>query len=655
MATAIIGVNSVAGITAVHSSNNSGYDISFIPDFSFNSPGNFSGSFYVEILDGSTVVNNLTVTYSANKMRYTLQAVTGLSANKQYKLVVSGSSNFPEDASRPGALTTCEYCSPCVLFQRDKLTMKWDTVSSLISYGEIEIGGDWRNIIKVIHDIKGYTLPVTPEIYGNAHFTLSISACLDDAINNSTSYGPPSTQIDVYLQVPEFNNAEYSDGKLNISYTKPAYLDSKYTVCLVLAPQGITPDISKLIAPINGTTSYDVSNYNSLKGLCGYLFVVSNTKVNGAPLFANYNITSANSFSLDGNQIWRKGYYPIKTGTETVLVYAENKAALSAAAIAFALPLYVDFQDAKSITVDGLSLAKNNNGLTLTVDTTKYLTAANLTQFLSSLFDTTIVKTAITPKNYYALRGIIARTAVFVNADANYVLNGIGVMSVSGNELYSYQDILPGNILRIQTSEFRRQTDPKSSSLQGYTQNSQAEYFTQYNEEKNRLDFDANLSLLLDSWTYTKTVSSVNEIFGGAVDFSLSYLEKPYARLISTGCFFPSNSFDDSVGPATGMSIFFADSITILNGITSLTSNSVPNLSVQGRAAITVCVTVFFGTMPYLVPAGTTIAMFALKFGINNLDAITLKRRNYTGEPVNVNCPLSSISNMPLINGDVLQ
>jgi hypothetical protein len=439
---------------------------------------------------------------------------------------------------------------------------------------------------------------------------------------------------------------------------------------------GETPDTNALITPTattaidgsNYVSVYDISGYNLSNDYTGYLFARSNAvhaSYNDTPLFVNYNITKANTFALSDPNVWKKGYYEVEISTGTpstakkYIMFAEQKSDLTATTVDYTLPLLVNFKAEKSIAVDGISLSKTTSAQTLTliIDKTKPLTADNFKSFLTQLFDDTIIDGAIAPQSYYELRGIISRTAVFDAAEANYIVHGIGQISIGGTNYYSYEDLLPGVVLRVRTSGFRRQVSPETESLQGYYQDSMSDYYIEYNTAKQRLEFDTNLSLLVDKWTYIKptdVVSFAEEQFGGAVDFALDRVCKPYARVISTGGFFSSSSLEDSLSPGTGMSVFFGDSVKQLNDVTTLIKVTLPNLTFRGRAALTVCVTVFFKGSPVIIPAGTTLKAFTLRYGIANPSNLVLQRRDYNGELVNVTASLPAYAEMPLAGGDML-
>ncbi|MDR0221876.1 MAG: hypothetical protein LBI54_10805 [Lachnospiraceae bacterium] len=659
-AISIMGVNSVTGVQTEHASGTN-YTISFMPDFTFSGTGRFTGSFYVKLVDGrgGTVSSFDPLIFTGIGASYSLTDVAGLSPGEIYGVMVSGNSGFTN--SKTGFATTSEYAAPRAVLRNGALTVKW--AAALDTFGELDVGGDWHSAMPIPTGAKGYTLPLSPEIYGDAHFTLCVAACTENGPDD-TSVGPFSAPIDAYLAVPAFTAAELAGGVLTVSSVLPAYIANQYTVLLGLALPGEEPDIAALLSPRAGAAlSYDVSAYSPLEGYVAYLFVASKAATtNGEPVFANYNITPANTFALSNPKVWRKGYYSVDitsgTATKTLLLYAESQAALEGnAAIAYQLPLYVDFQSGKSIAVDGLSLAKSGDGLALTVDRHTPLTAAAFKQFLAQLSDPATVVEAIEPAAYYALRDIARRVALFDKADAAYILHGIGMVTTSGgSEIYRYEDLFPGSVLRVRTAGFRRQTDPKAEALEGYYQNSELDYYAEYNQAANRLDFEANLSLLVDTWSYCAPELSpaAQEIFGGAMDFSLASIQKPYARVISTRLFFPSGSLDDGLGAPTGMSMFFADDLATLNDVTDLDAPAVPNLAFRGRAALTVGVTVFFGTSPVVVPAGTTLGAFAARYGIGDIGKASLKRRGHDGELVSVHAPLAAFADLPLLNGDML-
>ena len=658
-AVSIISVKSVTGIRT-EKEDGGKYSIVFIPNFGFSgASGKYEGDFYAKVTDlfGDAVGDVATVKFTDNAVEYKLEHIAGLSPNETYTLTVSGRNDF--SANKSAALTTWEYDCVRAVFRRDALSILWS--KPLIARGEIDVGGDWASAIPVPFGVKGYTLPLTGELYEAGHFTLRVAACLQN--DEDTAVGPFCPPIDTYLAPPKITGAEIAGGTLRIECELPPYFtehEGAFILPLGLGVHGEEPDYTRLLPPKAGTISdYDVSAFDTLDGLTAYLFVKSTAAIaDGTPLFTNLNLGAANRLPLDHPTVWRKGFYAHKIGTETALLYAQQRADTESGkeGVTYKLPLYVEFSGGKSIEIEGLTLKKSGDGLALTVYPEKPLTAAKFADFLAKLSDETVIAKKISPGSYYKLRDSIARTAVFANADANYILHGIGAVLDGGEEAYRYQDIFPGYIFRVQTAGFRRQSDPEAEALQGYYQNAQADYPVAFNQAANRLEFDANQSLLVDHWDYlhTELTASVEEIYGGALDFSLSNLQLPYARVVSSGGFFPSGSLEDGLGPATGMSLLFAQEQSSLHAVTDLSNVSVPSLSFRGRAALGLCVTVFFAGAPVVVPSGTTLGSFALRYGAANLGKVKLRRRNYEGELVDVNAPLPVIASIPLLNGDML-
>lgn len=661
MAISIIDVKSVTGVSIDRKDGDSTmFAVSFTPDFLFSGEGSFTGGFFVSFTPPSGVTTApeiVSVEFVENRAGYSID-VTNLELNAEYKMTVSAEKK-EKAASGPlktVTLITHEYESPHCIFRNGRLSIKWNKILSM--KGELNLCGDVNAAISLPHSARGHVLDFPTEVYDGASFTAKVAPTLLESGNATRGFF--STPMNVLLSVPEFTGAELSNGILTVACDS-AKFTGQYTICLCLLRQGEIPGASNIIAPIAGhETRYDVSNKGCLADYTAHLFLKSKAVSDDLPQFVNHHIQNSNTFTLSDSRIWRSGYY--FNAEMNVLQYAETAAMLSDEEIIYTLPPYVNFatdKSVKSIKVDGMTLEISGQNLLLTIEKDEPLTAEKFRQFLAQLFDVALVKN-IAPENYYALRSFISRVATYSAEDANYVMHGIGAIKMPNATdditAYTYEDILPGMVFRVRVSGFRRQTAPEVLPLQGYYQDSQADYFVTLNESKGRLEFDTNLSLLVDSWpdNNTELTTSFQETYGGALDFSLNTLQKPYARLVNSGGVFRSNSTDDSLGAATGMSVFFSDSMKSLDEITDLRNHNGTNLAFRGRAALTVCITVFFENNPFIVPAGTTLAAFVSRFGIQDLNTATLKRRNHAGKLVDVFAELSKLATLPLANGDVL-
>ncbi|MDR2572319.1 MAG: hypothetical protein LBD23_18755, partial [Oscillospiraceae bacterium] len=233
-------VKSVTSVRAGHGETVGTYKIQFSPEFAFSATGPYTGKFYVKLipLTSSTQIGSTyEPQYIGNGATHEITA-TGLETGKRYKIVVSGSDDFAK--SKNAIVTLREYAFPHMVFRNDNLTVKWQNNTK--THGMLSVSGDWDTAQPIPFGLAGFALPVTSEVYGEAHFKIKVAAAEES--EGGTSLGPFSQEINAYFAVPKFTEAELSGGTLKITYD---YSIAAHTVCLSLVRIGETPDTNALI------------------------------------------------------------------------------------------------------------------------------------------------------------------------------------------------------------------------------------------------------------------------------------------------------------------------------------------------------------------------------------------------------------------------
>lgn len=282
----------------------------------------------------------------------------------------------------------------------------------------------------------------------------------------------------------------------------------------------------------------------------------------------------------------------------------------------------------------------------------KPLDSAELNDFYAKLFDIKGGESnSLTPEGFYLLRGAAARSCSCALSE---------VLAAARNFVPTSRccGILPGDVLRVETSVYVEQTNSNIASVSGYTLSNTAEYRVALGGAALVFDpFVSGMSKAISSAFSAE--STPNRMFAGAFDLSVN-AEFAYLFLV-----YPINYYTPdlpaSERPSENVSLMGgANFPVLLDAVKSAAENprSMDDMDnvyyFNGRSAATVLIRVFVNGAERLIPVGTTV--YALQSERGAYGGFKLSRLNASGEycPVFVEEGVSG-SEIALLSGDRLQ
>ncbi|MBD5546056.1 MAG: hypothetical protein HDQ97_01405 [Lachnospiraceae bacterium] len=381
------------------------------------------------------------------------------------------------------------------------------------------------------------------------------------------------------------------------------------------------------------------------------------------PIFS-VNGCECRGVSSDKISVFRESFF-IETANDkgAVIYYRQNSGKSDEAVCEFSRELFLTHlttgisSENNIITLEPCT--KSGALYTLKLDNSFLLSADNNNQELNGFYkklfgiDADGAANNITPMGFYLLSDAVSRMCRCKLSDVCALYRNFIPES-------RYCAVLPGDILRIETSVYTEQTDSGSEDVSGYTLTNTIEYNAALSGSANSaaIVFDSFVSSMSKGMNFTRSAETgQNCRLSGMTDVAVN-VENPYLYLVYPINYY-SSDMPASVYPYDNAfligNINYSTLLDELNDITEYPEHSAELDGVayfNGRSSVTILIPVCVNEVQHHVPVGTSI--YELLTGLGYYGAeFKLFRLNANREycPVFIEDGIPS-SEIILISGD---
>lgn len=394
-----------------------------------------------------------------------------------------------------------------------------------------------------------------------------------------------------------------------------------------------------------------------------------NVKYSEFEVFAVRPIFSVNGceckgISSDKISVFRESFF-IETANDksTVIYYRQNSGNTNEAVCEFSRELFLTHLTAgisSENNIITLEPCTESGALyTLKLDNSSLLSADNNNQELNGFYkklfgiDAGGAANNITPMGFYLLSDAVSRMCRCKLSDVCALYRNFIPES-------RYCAVLPGDMLRIETSIYTEQTDSDSEDISGYTLTNTLEYNATLSGSENSavIVFDSFVSSMTKGMNFTRSAETgQNCRLSGITDAAVN-VEYPYLYLVYPINYYSSN-IPASVYPYDNAfligNINYSTLLDELKDITEYPEHSAELDGVayfNGRSSVTILIPVCVNGIQHRVPVGTSIyelltglGYYGAEFKLFRLNA----KREYCPVFIEDGIPSSEIT---LISGD---